>query len=62
MPVILKPNAYNPWLSPDNQAPDALQEIFESLNHTELKAVPVSKLVSSLKNNSEENIQPVEQA
>jgi putative SOS response-associated peptidase YedK len=62
MPVILKADAYDSWLSPDNQDPDSLQATIENLIYTDLKAVPVSKRVNSVKNNSAENTQPIEPA
>jgi putative SOS response-associated peptidase YedK len=59
MPVILKPAAFDAWLNPENRDVESLQEIIQNQIHTELKAVPVSKQVNSVKNNRPENIRPV---
>ncbi len=59
MPVILKPEAYGPWLNPENQDADLLQDIILNQIHTELISVPVSKQVNSARNNSPDNIRPV---
>ena len=60
MPVILKPEAYAPWLNPANQDITNLQDIIENRIHTELKAVAVSTQVNSVRNNSPENIKQIE--
>lgn len=60
MPVILKHDAYAAWLEPANQDAGAVQEIVENQIHTELKAVPVSKQVNSVKKNRAENIRPID--
>jgi putative SOS response-associated peptidase YedK len=56
MPVILKPDAFEPWLDPENQDIDALQDIIRTQVHSNLISVPVSLSVNSVKNNSPENI------
>ena len=56
MPVILKPEAYEDWLNPQNQDINLLQDIIQSKIYTELASVPVSKQVSSVRNNSRDNI------
>ena len=61
MPVILKPSAFDAWLDPDNQDVKSLSEIIQAEICTELKSVPVSKAVNSAKNNSPENIKPMEE-
>jgi putative SOS response-associated peptidase YedK len=58
MPVILKPDAYDSWLSTDNHDVESLQEIIQEQIYTELTSIPVSKQVNSVKNNRLENIQP----
>ena len=58
MPVILKPEAFDPWLSPDNQDVRSLQYIMQNQVLTDLSSVPVSKRVNSVRNNSPKNIQP----
>ena len=60
MPVILEQEAYEPWLNPDNEDVDGLRDILHNQIHTELKAIPVSKQVNSVKNNSPENIQALD--
>lgn len=59
MPVILKPDAFHPWLNPGNQDVKALQEIILHQVYTELTGIPVSKLVNSVKNNGPDNIQSI---
>lgn len=59
MPVILKPEAFDAWLDPDNQNVKLLMEIIHDQIFTDLKSVPVSKAVNSVKNNRLENIKPV---
>lgn len=60
MPVILKPEAFGPWLSRDSQDVVALLDIIHKQVYTELKSVPVSKQVNSIKNNRPGNIRAVE--
>jgi len=60
MPVILKPEAYELWLSPENQNADLLHDIIQNKIFTTLKAVSVSKQVNAVRNNRPDNIQPVE--
>lgn len=59
MPVILQLDSYSSWLDLDNQDGDLLHDIIRSQVFTELTRVPVSKQVSSVKNNRPENIQPI---
>lgn len=59
MPVILRPEAYDPWLNTDIQDTRSLQNIIANEIYTELNNVPVSGRVNSVKNNSSENIEPV---
>jgi len=59
MPVILKPDAYNPWLSRKNQDVKFLHEIIHNQIYTELKGVPVSKQVNSVKVNRPGNMKPI---
>ena len=60
MPVVLKPEAYDAWLDPANGDARALQEIIENQIHTELKSVPVSKRINSIRNNNPENLRQIE--
>ena len=61
MPVIIKSEAYGPWLNPANQDGDALQEILKSQVHSELISYQVSKAVNSVTNNRPELIRPMEE-
>jgi putative SOS response-associated peptidase YedK len=60
MPVILKPEAYGPWLNPNNQDANSLQTIIQNQIYTELTSVPVSKQVNSSRNNNPSNLKPVQ--
>lgn len=59
MPVILKSEAYGAWLDPVNQDTESLQDIIQNQIYTKLKGVPVSKQVNSVRNNRQDNINPV---
>ena len=60
MPVILKPDAFDTWLDPDNRDINSLLEIIQKQIYTEFINTPVSKQVNSVRNNSPENIQAIE--
>ncbi len=60
MPVILKPQAFGPWLSRDNQDIRFLQQLVRDEIYTELKSVPVSEQINSVKVNRPGNIRPVD--
>lgn len=60
MPVILKPEAFGPWLSRTNQDIRVLHDIVRNRVRTLFKSVPVSAQVNSVRNNSPVNIRPVE--
>lgn len=60
MPVILRPEAFSPWLDRENQDVKSLEDIIQDQVYTELKSVPVSKQVNSVKVNTPGNIRPVE--
>lgn len=60
MPVILKPEAYGPWLDPGNQDIRLLQDIIQNQIYTELTSKPMSRQVNSVRNNSQENIRQIE--
>lgn len=62
MPVILKPDAFGPWLSRENQDVKSLQDIIQNQVYTNLTSVPVSKQVNSVKVNRPGNMKPVEPA
>ena len=62
MPVILKPGAFDVWLSRDNQDVRLLQDLIQNEVYTEIKSVPVSRQVNSAKVNRPGNIRPLEAA
>ena len=57
MPLILKPEAYEEWLDPENKEPGIIQEVLKNGCVKELKRYPVSKLVNHVGNNSKECIE-----
>ena len=59
MPVILAPDAYRVWLSPDDQAATLLNKLLVPYPPEEMVAIPVSKLVNSPQYDSPELIKPV---
>lgn len=60
MPVILKPDAFDTWLDPNNRDVNSLLEIIQRQIYTELISIPVSKKVNSVNNNGPENIKTLE--
>jgi putative SOS response-associated peptidase YedK len=60
MPVILKPEAFGPWLSRETQDGRLLQNIIQNQVYTKLKSVPVSKQINSVKVNTPGNIRPID--
>jgi putative SOS response-associated peptidase YedK len=60
MPVILKPQVYEPWLDPGNQDVVELGKMLKNEIITELVSYPVSKQVNAARNNDPSCIQPVE--
>lgn len=59
MPVILKPQDYETWLSPKEVATVELLSLLKPYPASEMKAAQVSTLVNSPSNDSPECIQPV---
>ena len=59
MPVILKPQVYEPWLDPANRDAAQLIEILKNEIITEFASHPVSKQVNSTRNNDSSCIEPV---
>lgn len=49
MPVILKPEAYEQWLDPNEQAPETLNGLLKPYPAEEMTAYPVSPLVNNPK-------------
>lgn len=59
MPVILKPTAYGPWLSREMQDTRLLHGIIREEVYNNLKSIPVSSQVNSVKVNRPGNIRPL---
>lgn len=59
MPVILPPEAYNPWLDATPQKPESLQTLLGQYPGEAMTAYPVSTLVNSPANDRAELIVPV---
>ena len=47
MPVILPPDAYQPWLKPEELSPDKLSPLLKSYDPMEMAAHPVSRAVNN---------------
>jgi putative SOS response-associated peptidase YedK len=62
MPLILKPEAFDEWLDPDNKEPAKIEELLRTRNVKELKSYPVAKLVNRVENNSKACIEPLKEA
>jgi putative SOS response-associated peptidase YedK len=59
MPLILRPEAYDEWLDPDNKEPAKIEELLKTAYVKELKRYPVSKRVNRVGNNSKGCMEPV---
>jgi len=59
MPLIIKPEAYEEWLDPENKEPGRIEEVLKNGCVKKLKRYPVSKLVNRVGNNSKECIEPL---
>ncbi len=58
MPVILKPETYEPWLDPEPQEPESLDKLLKPYPASQMKAYAVSRMVNSPANDSPECIVP----
>ena len=58
MPVILSPDVYAEWLSPDQHAAETLQPFLVPYPDAEMEAYPVSRFVNRPTNDSPECIEP----
>ena len=58
MPVILKPDAYDRWLDPDEQSPDKLSGLLKPYPASHMTAYAVSRLVNKPENDSPELVVP----
>jgi putative SOS response-associated peptidase YedK len=59
MPVVVAPEDYSLWLSPEEQNPEVLKPVLRPYPSTEMIAYPVSRLVNSPGNDVPECIEPV---
>jgi putative SOS response-associated peptidase YedK len=59
MPAILKPEAFDAWLDPNNQDIEALNDIIQNKVYTDLVSVAISKRVNSVSHNHPNNLRPV---
>jgi putative SOS response-associated peptidase YedK len=62
MPLILKPEAYDDWLDPENKEPGRIEEVLKKGYMKDFKRYPVSKLVNQVGNNSKECMEPLKDA
>jgi putative SOS response-associated peptidase YedK len=62
MPLILKPEAYNEWLDPENKEPGRIEKLLNNGCVKELKRYPVSKLVNQVGNNTQDCMEPLRDA
>ncbi len=60
MPVILPPEAYEPWLDPAIQEPAELQSLLVPYEASEMIAHPVSRRVNAPANDDPDCIEPVD--
>lgn len=59
MPVILPPEAYEPWLDPTEQKPERLQPLLGPFPAEQMTAYPVSRLVNNPRHDSPDCIAPL---
>jgi putative SOS response-associated peptidase YedK len=59
MPLMLTPDKYAAWLDPENRDRDALLGLLQPAAPGLLEAYPVSTLVSNVKNNGAELVEPL---
>jgi putative SOS response-associated peptidase YedK len=59
MPLMLAPDAYDAWLDPSRDDRDDLLALLEPAAPGRLEAYPVSTLVSNVKNNGPELLDPI---
>jgi putative SOS response-associated peptidase YedK len=59
MPMVVRPEKWDAWLDPATQNPDDLAELLVPAMAGTMDAFPVSNLVSNVKNNGPELIQPL---
>ena len=59
MPLILKPEAYEEWLDPDNKEPAEIEVLLKTRFVRDLNRYPVSKLVNQVGNNKKACMEPL---
>ena len=59
MPLMLSPDRYDAWLDPRQNSKDDLLALLEPAAPGRLEAFPVSKLVSNVRNNGPELVDPL---
>jgi putative SOS response-associated peptidase YedK len=59
MPLMLSPEKYDAWLDPRHDDRDSLLALLEPAAPGRLEAFPVSTLVSNVKNNGPELVEPI---
>ena len=59
MPLMLSPERYDEWLDPRNNSKDDLLAVLEPAAPGRLEAFPVSTLVSNVRNNGPELVEPL---
>ena len=59
MPLILKPEAFDEWLDPNNKESAKIERILKRGSVKDLKYYPVSKLVNQVGNNKKECMEPL---
>jgi putative SOS response-associated peptidase YedK len=60
MPVVLTPDAHDLWLDPAEKNPDELQHLLRPYEGDDMEAVPVSRSVNNPRNNSPQNLLPLD--
>ncbi|WP_025702685.1 SOS response-associated peptidase, partial [Paenibacillus forsythiae] len=60
MPVILRPEAVDPWLDRSNQDADRLAKLLKPYDPGEMRAYPVSAKVGNVRNDSRDLIDEVQ--
>ena len=59
MPVMLLPEDYDTWLGP-SKSPDELRALLRPYDASLMEAYAVSRVVNSVKNDTEECIEPID--
>ena len=62
MPVILRKDDEEEWLSPEVTDPVAIQHLLQPFPASEMEAYPISTAVNNVRNDGEELIEPLEES